>query len=318
MKLLPTIIIIMIICLIFSGCTSIIDYRQEMRTFVQNISKSAKEQNPDFIIITQNGIELITEDGESTGNLATSYIAAIDGVGQESLFYGYDNDNEKTPEDDTNYLISFLSLLKDENKKIMVTDYCWTRSYIDDSYEKNEQNGFISFAANHRELDDVPIYPRDPYNLNNVSIDKLHDAKNFLYLINPHEVDTKEIFIQALQNTSYDVLISDLFFEDQLTENDVLSLKVKENGANRLVFAYMSIGEAEDYRYYWKDEWNINRPVWLDEENPDWPGNFKVKYWNDEWQGIIYKNNDSYLNKIINSGFDGVYLDIIDAYEYYE
>jgi len=43
-----------------------------------------------------------------------------------------------------------------------------------------------------------------------------------------------------------------------------------------------------------------------------------VKYWNQEWQGIIYKNYDSYLDKITAAGFDGVYLDIIDAFEYFE
>lgn len=53
-------------------------------------------------------------------------------------------------------------------------------------------------------------------------------------------------------------------------------------------------------------------------ENPDWPGNYKVKYWNEDWQKLIYKNNDSYLNKISTAGFDGVYLDIIDAFEYFE
>jgi len=318
MKLIPVMILIIILSLFFSGCTSTIDYRQEMRNFVQNISAYTKEKDANFIIITQNGVELITDNGESIGDLVTSYISAIDGVGQESVFYGYDNDNEKTPDDVTHYLISYLTLLKDQNKKIMVTDYCWTRSYIDSSYQNNEEYGFISFAANHRELDSVPIYPKEPYKMNNGSIDELKDAKNFLYLINPHEVNTKEIYLQALQETSYDILIIDLFFNKQLTEENVTSLKLKENGGSRLVLAYMSIGEAEDYRYYWKDEWNSNRPDWLDEENPNWPGNYKVKYWYDEWQNIIYKNNDSYLNRIIDAGFDGVYLDIIDAYEYYE
>ena len=33
---------------------------------------------------------------------------------------------------------------------------------------------------------------------------------------------------------------------------------------------------------------------------------------------IIYGNNNSYLEKILDAGFDGVYLDIIDAFEYFE
>jgi len=95
-------------------------------------------------------------------------------------------------------------------------------------------------------------------------------------------------------------------------------LKKKANGGKRLVICYMSIGEAEDYRYYWNADWVNNPPEWLDGENPDWPGNYKVKYWHTDWQNIIYGNNSSYLKKILDAGFDGVYLDIIEAFEYYE
>ena len=80
----------------------------------------------------------------------------------------------------------------------------------------------------------------------------------------------------------------------------------------------MSIGEAEDYRYYWQPEWSRKPPLWLYEENPDWKGNYKVKYWDENWQKIIFGENNSYLDKILNCGFDGVYLDIIDAFEYFE
>jgi len=80
----------------------------------------------------------------------------------------------------------------------------------------------------------------------------------------------------------------------------------------------MSIGQAENYRFYWQPEWNSDKPAWLDAENPNWEGNYKVRYWEKEWQDIIFGNDSSYLKKIIDADFDGVYLDIIDAYEYYE
>jgi cysteinyl-tRNA synthetase len=98
----------------------------------------------------------------------------------------------------------------------------------------------------------------------------------------------------------------------------VAQLRVKASGGKRIVICYMSIGEAEDYRYYWQDSWTKNRPNWIAAENPDWPGNFKVKYWDEEWHGLIYKNQDSYLQKSTTAQFDGVYLDIIDAFEYFE
>jgi cysteinyl-tRNA synthetase len=80
----------------------------------------------------------------------------------------------------------------------------------------------------------------------------------------------------------------------------------------------MSIGEAEDYRYYWQSDWEVGNPDWLAEENPDWEGNYKVKYWDSDWQSIFYGNDASYLKKITDAGFNGVYLDIIDAFEYFK
>jgi cysteinyl-tRNA synthetase len=147
----------------------------------------------------------------------------------------------------------------------------------------------------------------------------LSDAKNFLYLLDPGSFESKERYLSALKATEYDAIIMDAFFEDEiLAESDVKSLKRKPGGSARLVIAYMSIGEAEDYRYYWRSSWEKNPPSWLDEENPDWPGNYKVRYWNPEWQAKIFGSNGAYLDMLLSAGFDGVYLDIIEAFEYFE
>jgi cysteinyl-tRNA synthetase len=95
-------------------------------------------------------------------------------------------------------------------------------------------------------------------------------------------------------------------------------MKRKPDGSRRIVLAYMSIGEAEDYRFYWQGDWSRNPPPWLDAENPDWPGNYKVRYWDSTWQSLIFGGPEAYLDRILDAGFDGVYLDIIDAFEYYE
>ncbi len=95
-------------------------------------------------------------------------------------------------------------------------------------------------------------------------------------------------------------------------------MKAKQNCGSRLVICYMSIGEAENYRFYWQNSWNSSKPQWLEAENPDWAGNYKVRYWYPEWQAIIFGNSNSYLDRILSAGFDGVYLDIVDAFENYE
>ncbi|MBN1416053.1 MAG: endo alpha-1,4 polygalactosaminidase [Bacteroidales bacterium] len=294
-------------------------YRQYMRDFVQDISQYARTENSAFIVIPQNGQELVTENGEEDGQPVLAYLRAIDGVGREDLFFGYDEDNRATPSDERDYMISYLDVCESNGVEVLVTDYCWTHSKMDDSYRQSNNKGYISFAAPDRELRKIPDYPALPFNLNNNDVIELSDARNFLYLINPEEYLTRQAFIGALAATSYDVLIMDYFYNaEEFTPDEIEQLKTKNNGGHRLVIAYMSIGEAEDYRYYWNPVWNSDPPSWLKGENPDWEGNYKVAYWDPGWQRIIFGNPDAYLNKIIDKGFDGVYLDIIDAFEYFE
>lgn len=297
-----------------------LDFRQEMRSFVIGISEYSKAIDPDFIIISQNGIELVTISGEEDGTLHDGYLSAIDGNGQEDLFYGYINDDQVTPAEDNTYLRTFLDKSKNAGNTILVTDYCSTPARMDDSYTQNYTAGYVSFAASHRELDNIPDHPNPIYGGNNSVITTISEVKNFLYLINPVNFSSKTDFINAVTSTNYDLLIMDLFFDEttEFTAGEVTQLKNKANGGKRLVISYMSIGEAEDYRYYWQSGWTTGSPSFLEDENPDWAGNFKVRYWEPEWKKIIFGDDNSYTRKILNAGFNGVYLDIIDAFEYFK
>lgn len=292
-----------------------VDYRQEMRNFVIGISEKAKSTNKNFAIIPQNGVELICDN--SGAGLASEYISAIDGQGQEDLFFGYAHDDKATPESATDRLKSYLLKLKTSEKVVLTTDYCSSEQNIVSSREQNQNSGFVSFQATSRNLDIIPNVAI--HNENADIIADLRQAKNFLYLINPENFASKDEFINAVCATNYDLIIMDLFLNDvAFTADEITELRRKANGGTRMIIAYMSIGEAEDYRYYWDQSWKRGNPSWLDKENPKWKGNYKVRYWHPEWQKIIFGNDDSYLSHIIDAGFDGVYLDIIDAFEYYE
>jgi cysteinyl-tRNA synthetase len=296
------------------------EFKQKMRDFVIGISQYAKAIDPAFAIIPQNGVELVSSNADGSGQPHTAYLNAIDGNGQEDLLYGYDNDDQATSTEVRAYLKDFLDISKNAGNTILVTDYCSTISKMEDSYLENNNAGYVSFAASHRELNIIPGFPDPIHQENSTVVTALAQVKNFLYLINPDGFATKADFINAVTATNYDLLIMDLFFTDgsTFTASEINKLKDKANGGKRLVISYMSIGESEDYRYYWQASWNTAKPEWMDAENPDWPGNFKVKYWHTEWQSIIYGNDGSYLKKILDAGFDGVYLDIIDAFEFYE
>ena len=82
----------------------------------------------------------------------------------------------------------------------------------------------------------------------------------------------------------------------------------------KLVIAYIDIGEAEDYRTYWQNGWGIGNPEWIAGADPDgWAGNFPVAFWHEDWRDV-WLGSDGYLQQIVDAGFDGVYLDWIDAY----
>lgn len=294
------------------------DYRQSMRDFVVRISENARVQDTNFIVIPQNGIQLVTLCDDANAELATSYLAAIDGHGQEDLFYGYENDNEPTPSSVTDELLAYLHRSQQSGNCILVTDYCSKEAYVTDAHVRCDAEGFVSFVAPSRELDVIPTATPPHENANDIT--KLSDAKNFLYLLNPERFSSKSAFIDAVCATNYDVVIMDLYFDEDtaFTADEVGRMQYKANGGKRLVICYMSIGEAEDYRYYWQPSWSQQVPEWLDGENPSWPGNYKVRYWNSDWQNLICGSGDSYLNRILDAHFDGVYLDIVDAFEYYE
>lgn len=308
--------------------SSAVDYRGEMRKFVVSIARAARLSSPSFAVIPQNGQELIERAdkdadisavGELDGSDIESYMDAVSGTGREDLYFGYEDDDKATPEAVSSYMKNFCDAFRAAGKKVFVIDYCSAPSFIDFSYAQNYKNGYISFAADERNLTSVPAYPGAPFNENGDAVLSVADAKNFLYLINPERFSSKEDFIAALCKTNYDMFIVDLFCADEkLDFSDVQRLKVKPNGARRQVICYMSIGEAETYRYYWNESWKRSKPEWLKKENPLWKGNYKVAYWHPEWQNIIFGTEDSYLQKIVDAGFDGVYLDIIDAFEYFE
>lgn len=161
--------------------------------------------------------------------------------------------------------------------------------------------------------------------------------------------------LDALARAPVDLIVIDYSRNGEdarrLSAADVRRLKRKPDGGRRIVLAYMSIGEAEDYRFYWRDEWietaepdesakapvagerapsgeagavaegeqperwlSDTAPQWLHHENERWSGNFLVHYWEPEWQQLMFGKPGSYLARIMAAGFDGVYLDRVDAY----
>ncbi|MDA1353806.1 MAG: endo alpha-1,4 polygalactosaminidase [bacterium] len=271
-------------------------YRDEMMHFLESISHYGKSKSPGFLVFPQNG-ELLLDA------YPNRFLTAIDGVGRESLNYGYSGVGTKTPALENKNMLDRLVQLRSANKEILVTDYCneWD---CPSAIRINTSHRFQSFVATTNALDAIPN-------------DTL--AADVLYLLNFWRFETPEAVVKAISESTYPLVIMDAFFDTTVFTQDLLAqLKRLPNGNRRRVLAYMSIGEAETYRWYWKSYWKFWSPQWLGPENEDWEGNYLVRYWDKRWQRIIYGTPESYLDKIMDAGFDGVYLDIVDAYQRWE
>ncbi len=139
----------------------------------------------------------------------------------------------------------------------------------------------------------------------------LGDVETWMYQIQDQHLDGN---IEALGATHYDMLVIDQTRsisgeEGWDSAGDVAYLK----STGKIVICYIDVGEAEDYRYYWQSAWEVGNPVWIAGEDPDgWDGNYPVLFWHDEWKAIMAE----YLTRIINDGYDGIYLDWLEAYDF--
>ena len=144
---------------------------------------------------------------------------------------------------------------------------------------------------------------------------------SFAYILQADSfAKTKSAAVAQLKESGRDWIVLDAAFDGDTPWERADLDAIRSGNEGRKVVAYISIGEAEDYRPYWRTEWVSNgqrtadAPAWLGIENPEWKGNYQVKYWNAEWQKLMLPAVEDAMAR----GFDGVYLDIVDGFQTYE
>ena len=80
----------------------------------------------------------ITGTGCQLSGMTAAYLAAIDGHGQEDLFYGYDRDDAPTPTGETDYLLSYLHRSQQAGKRILGAAFDGVYLDIVDAFEEFE------------------------------------------------------------------------------------------------------------------------------------------------------------------------------------
>ncbi|NQV48356.1 MAG: hypothetical protein HQ504_11325 [Rhodospirillaceae bacterium] len=302
---------------------ALLDHRELIRGLVQNISSYAHSQRRNFMIIAKGSPELLTkvdDIDETKVSPARAYMKSIDGIMIDGLFFGARNIGQPTPPDRLDAILKLTDLAKRNRLNVMVMDYVDSAEQAGESYARNGERKYTSFAADARGdlLNAIPSFSNKPVNENPKSILSIPDVKNFLYMGDSSGYGRQDEFSLEMHRNNFDLIVVDVFHgRTPLTRQAVETLKYKGIGAKRLVFAHLDVGTAAAYHYYWQPGWREGSPHWINAPLRDDPDKFRVQYWNPEWQDIIYGNTNSYIYGLIAQGFDGVVLEGLEVYKYY-
>ncbi|GGF74471.1 hypothetical protein GCM10011402_28900 [Paracoccus acridae] len=143
--------------------------------------------------------------------------------------------------------------------------------------------------------------------------------------------DGKSLDAGLLSSATHDLLVIDSSRDGtdagRFSAGEIARMK-DGMGGRSVVASYISIGEASDFRDYWNAGWTAGgaasgrltgrAPDWLGPVNPDWPESRKVRYWDPDWQKLLFNDaRTGELDAIVRAGFDAAYLDIVDAYYFW-
>ena len=94
----------------------------------------------------------------------------------------------------------------------------------------------------------------------------LANVRSWAYVI---QKQTEGDRIERLAKSDNDLVVMDdpRSFDD-MTDYDARADVTRLHATKKIVVAYIDIGEAEDYRAYWKKEWSANRPSFVVADDP--------------------------------------------------
>jgi endo-alpha-1,4-polygalactosaminidase (GH114 family) len=311
------------------------NHRQLMRDIVIALSTYAKSSHPQFVILARNAPELLLKEQREwdwetgrdyegaaagkyspVGSVIGPYLQAIDAMLVDGLFCGMESIDQPTDPVDSKPLEDALTALRKEGRRMLSIEYAKDKKQASAAAKKANQAKTLTYIDEdgNKLLGRIP--GGRPAMENAAHITSLDGAKNFLPMLRSTSFNGKDEWVAALAATNYDLLLIDPFWRGTtpLTTNDVHTLKLKELGSQRLVFANLSLGRALDTRFYWKKEWVVGSPNWLVASDPDQSSQTIVRYWDAAWKEIV----GQYMQGLLTLGFDGVLFDDLDSYLYFE
>ncbi len=126
----------------------------------------------------------------------------------------------------------------------------------------------------------------------------------------------------SITESKFDLAIIDYSFfggaDSEINKSVIDSLRFKGACKRKIILSYINIGTAEKERFYYE---KLPGDLLVYPPSPGSTEKLNIKFWEDRWQKFIFGNreegeNKSYIDRIIDAGFDGVCLDLVNFDEF--
>jgi len=205
--------------------------------------------------------------------------------------------------------------MRDNDRTVLSIETCATQAEADAALAAADRDHVLSFAAaDDSKLDRLPT-GHVRYE-NSKPVTDIAATRNWLAMVRGDRFGTRSEWVTALTKVNFDAILIDVVHRgsDPLVKADIAAVKFKALGAPRLALADLPIGKAYDWRWYWQKGWEAGNPPYLFAPIAEEPGSFVADLGDPAWKEILGK----YLKGIMDLGFDGVVLDDLDTYLWFE
>ncbi len=218
-------------------------------------------------------------------------------------------------EDHKRRVLRGIAALKTYNRPLLSIESCPNQAAVEGAYRAADRDHVLTFAAvNDPKLDVLPK-SRPPHENANPTA-SIAQTRTWLPMTKGDKFGSREDWLTNLTKTNYDAVVIDVGWRgvDLFNKADIARLKYKNLGGPRLVLAEMPMGRAFDWRWYWQKGWVAGTPPFLFAVDKSEPGAFVIDPLSPQWLEILGK----YIAGLMDLGFDGVMMDDIDTYLWFE